>query len=46
MVLVEKYEKKNNKKNRIVLDFLNQCFRNNDGARPVAADLLTHKFLN
>ena len=34
------------KKNRIVLDFLNQCFRNNDGARPVAADLLMHKFLN
>ena len=34
------------KKNRIVLDFLNQCFRNNDGARPSAEDLLKHKFLN
>ena len=34
------------KKNRIVLDFLNQCFRNNDGARPVAEELLKHKFLN
>jgi serine/threonine protein kinase len=34
------------KKNRIVLDFLNQCFRNNDGSRPQAADLLKHKFLN
>ena len=33
------------KKNRIALDFLNQCFRNNDGARPSANDLLEHKFL-
>ena len=33
------------KKNRIVLDFLNQCFRNNDGARPSAEELLNHKFL-
>ena len=33
------------KKNRIVLDFLNQCFRNNDGARPYAEELLNHKFL-
>ena len=34
------------KKNRSVLDFLNQCFRNNDGARPSAEELLKHKFLN
>ena len=34
------------KKNRTVLDFLNQCFRNNDGARPIADELLKHKFLN
>jgi serine/threonine protein kinase len=34
-----------NKKNRDVLDFLNQCFRNNDGARPSAEELLNHKFL-
>ena len=34
------------KKNRVVLDFLNQCFRNNDGARPIADELLKHKFLN
>ena len=33
------------KKNRSVLDFLNQCFRNNDGARPIAEDLLKHNFL-
>jgi serine/threonine protein kinase len=33
------------KKNRLVLDFLNQCFRNNDGARPSAEELLNHKFL-
>ena len=33
------------KKNRSVLDFLNQCFRNNDGARPSAEELLNHKFL-
>ena len=33
------------KKNRIVLDFLNQCFRNNDGARPSAEELLKHNFL-
>lgn len=32
------------KKNRVVLDFLNQCFRNNDGARPYAEELLKHKF--
>ena len=34
------------KKNRMVLNFLNQCFRNNDGSRPVAEDLLKHNFLN
>ena len=33
------------KKNRTVLDFLNQCFRNNDGARPSAEELLKHNFL-
>ena len=33
------------KKNRSVLDFLNQCFRNNDGTRPSAEELLNHKFL-
>ena len=34
------------KKNRVVLDFLNQCFRNNDGARPYAEELLKHKFFD
>ena len=33
------------KKNRVVLDFLNQCFRNNEGTRPVPDELLSHKLL-
>ena len=32
------------KKNRIVLEFLYQCFRNNDGARPFAEELIDHRF--
>ena len=34
-----------NRKNRIVLDFLNKCFRPNESTRPSADDLLTHKML-
>lgn len=33
------------KKNRVLLDFLYKCFRNFDGARPIAEELLEHQFL-
>lgn len=32
-----------NRKNRDILDFLNQCFRPNESTRPSAEDLLNHK---
>ena len=34
-----------NRKNRIVLDFLNKCFRPNESTRPSVDDLLIHKML-
>ena len=34
------------RKNRVVLDFLNKCFRTTETTRPKAEDLLKHKFFN
>ena len=34
------------RKNRVVLDFLNKCFRTTEGTRPTVEELLKHKFFN
>ena len=34
------------RKNRVVLDFLNKCFRTTEGTRPKVEELLKHKFFN
>ena len=34
------------RKNRVILDFLNKCFRTTEGTRPTVEELLKHKFFN